>query len=340
MPILGLYVYVEAFFALCSLSHTLHLNGEAADVNTSGAFPSHKWELPGPILDISAMAKGQSASANVYLLRHGETDYNRAQTKDSRLNRDSKINSLGVKQALAAQQICRSLGLFEEQVSPANTQIAASTLSRAFDTAIIATAPLWRRWLQDHDGNFMVHEIPAADEFGLDNYSSRVHGLEDDDPVRWKDSVLSGDLAAEVTMGDAQGLFYKTVAGGERTSKPAQVRTDYQRHNEWACQKEQMRKLKQYIVHSALSGKEHILIGTHGGVLLCLALDTLRQHSVSIDNSSDQFWLHYQALPNAGLLHLHLTVALDEDFNSTFESINSTFVALRMYSNPAGGLPY
>lgn len=351
-------MYIEGLCLLLSCAHGLRFESQILSrAHFRDALQVHAWKQPMPILDVSNVQQGVLASSTVYFLRHGETLVN----KDGPVAQevygtpDLRLDPVGVRQATAAQKLLHSFGLFDE--SPEHLQIAASTLSRAFDTTVIATAPIWGSWTKKGNGtnDFRLHGLPAAMEFDMMNYSRRAFGVQDDDPVRWIDSVLGQDkegVVVRTTRGccgkgegqqvlwqeppgavaDVEDLFYQTEDDDATvTLKPVEVRTNYSRHRSASCDLQQLEELKQYIVQSSLMGKKHILIGTHGGVVQCFGTLMMPGNYVPVANSvpASYFSLEDDYLPNGGILQVHLNVTVGD-------AVNATFKALQMYENPQG----
>merc|ERR1719454_1540689 len=137
---------------------------------------------------------------------------------------DVGLSDLGLKQCVQAKDVLDGkLGLGD--VPPGSIQLASSLNVRAFDSLVIASEPLWRKWVEK-GVHFMMHGVPAAMELDSFQPSSRKPGVQTDDPVRWQDSALAENSDVAKTPG-AEGLFYETEKEQKKlaveTSKPVQV---------------------------------------------------------------------------------------------------------------------
>ncbi len=89
---------------------------------------------------------------NIYVIRHGETDWNRSQRFQGRT--DIKLNDLGREQAVALRPVMQQLEI---------ESVYSSSLSRAVETAEIATGDL-RLTIQKED---RLRETNIGDAEGL-----------------------------------------------------------------------------------------------------------------------------------------------------------------------------
>jgi hypothetical protein len=241
------------------------------------------------------LAEGETAQ--IYFMRHGEDWINKLKAKltdekgvfkakheiKDAVEHDQKdwdvtLDSKGFNQSVAARHIMtHHLGL--DKVPPDTVQLAASMNSRAFDSTVSATQPLWQKWVDDNV-EFMLHAVPAAMELDTMKPSQRRSGLADDDPVRWEDSVIGRN--DDGTLSGASDLFYQKASDAmhmeQQTSQPVQVQSYYNReYTDFyveGCTSSQSRKqtttLARYLAAQAQAGKKHIVVGTHSSVIACM----------------------------------------------------------------------
>jgi len=224
---------------------------------------------------------------------------------------DAGLTEHGLRQLLPLQKyFAHEVGL--ARAHPESVQLAAGLQVRAFDSLVIACAPLWRKW-RAANVSFQVHGIPAAMELdagpndsndaGIDGHL-RKPGVAVDDPVRWKDSVLAGGLSALAKADDARELFYQAAEDLEKvpdmTTKPVQVQAYVQRvyHGARATtrcnESESIVNLNKYLEMSKRAGKRHIVLSTSGSTAHCV-LQQFVSHPI-----------HNKDLLAASVVHLRL----------------------------------
>lgn len=283
-------------------------------------------------------------SAEVYFMRHGQNIGNeRVDTnKEGGLSmlsfRDGMLTQTGINQAVFGRTILAEyLGLTKQPAS--SVQLVASPLSRAFDTLTIATSPLWHAW--NFKGDYhRLHAVPAAMEMDTTPNSQRKPGVQDDDPVRWEDSVLSTEVSqmAKIAKYPGAECFYQTAADREDhpnvTAKPVQVQTFYERKPEpcdlGVCSSQQFDNLLMYLTSTAVDGKKHIVVGSHGCVIACMmirfgqnktGMGFLPEYNSTIEYSAP--------IPNGAVLHTTLKIS----YESGEQAPRTTFVPHKLYQS-------
>jgi len=271
----------------------------------------HSWKNSGRL----ASTASRNVTADIYIMRHGESTCNAwdaANRTDCPQDAesgywDTSLTDLGIRQAQAAQAILKALGLAE--VDGAKVQLGASMLSRAWDTLILAAAPLWRAWDQVRQV-YVVHGVPALMEFGHSHESQRKVNVPDDDPTRWEDSALS----KATNVGDFSQFYHVAEDKDLVTTKPVEIRTSYQRQWDGGshCVTDQIDFLRQYLVDAARAGKEHLVLSSHGWLMRCAVkkLGGLPE-SVLTDQGSKLNLVHGH-IPNVAVLHLKIVVPAGE----------------------------
>lgn len=273
----------------------------------------HPWKS---LIIAASAADQEDVVADVYFLRHGQnpmniwwTEHQREPPKDYRHDHaDNSLTRLGVQQAVLVQDIL-SHKLELDKVPAQRVQLAASLNARAFDTTVIGAAQLWRAW-REAGARFELHAVPALMEIEITFNSKRRAGLSDDDPVRWEDSVLAGNLSELAQADGARRFFYQTADDRAKsvneTSKPVQVEACYRRVLSAECKdsERQLDHLAAYLSQRARSGKSHILLGTHSKLIKCMMRKYSTKPSVPTDGKS--YALTDKVIPNAAVLHVRL----------------------------------
>jgi len=118
----------------------------------------------------------------LWLLRHGQTEWNAAGRLQGRL--DSRLTETGIAQARAQGAILR-------RVLPAGVAVLSSPAGRAWRTAQIATAGLGLTVLPDPD----LQEIDMGDWVGrlVDDLRAELPAGAADDPHLWKFGAPRGE---------------------------------------------------------------------------------------------------------------------------------------------------
>jgi broad specificity phosphatase PhoE len=218
-------------------------------------------------------------SLRVYLMRHGQSKWNVMTEhvsgefiQDWLLSRlkDAQLTPKGLDEAMSSQEFFRKRF---QGVDPKSVQLAGSLLSRAYDTLVLATHNLWSSW-QDED--YVIDQVPAFMEFGGQDVR-RHSGLLDSSPVRWDESALpEGEVLSERFPEAAFRKHYESdPQGGEGwlTDDPWQVQVNYPRYSKGkSCSQnsEQLDSAIAYMQDVALSGKKHLVIGSHSNLIRCL----------------------------------------------------------------------
>ena len=124
----------------------------------------------------------------LWLLRHGQTEWNAAGRLQGRL--DSPLTETGVLQARAQGAILR-------RILPAGVTVLSSTADRAWRTAQIATEGLGLTVLPDPD----LQEIDLGDWSGrqIKDLRAELPDLAADDPHLWKFDAPGGEGMAAMT---------------------------------------------------------------------------------------------------------------------------------------------
>lgn len=218
----------------------------------------------------------QETVSNVYFLRHGQNVGNKwVEEHHSMFPHtaeyvDGGLTELGMRQAVHAQDV---LGSQLSKEPAASIQLAASLSARAFDTLVVASAPLWKNWVAEGTP-FMLQGVPAAMELDLTINTDRKSGVGENDPVRWQDSALR-TLDNLSNAEGASALFYNTSNTSVKTTrKPVEVQTFYARDRSdvrfSTCEGAGLDHLESYLAATAAAGKKHIILGTHGTALWCM----------------------------------------------------------------------
>lgn len=187
--LMQLHVWISRLFLFCWIW---------ADIAESQHhFSLHPWKniARSPASDEPALAEhGKEQVSDVYFVRHGQNIANEFVATHASMfpitdeYRDGSMTKLGVEQAFLAQDILgHRLGL--HKLPPSSIRLASSLVSRAHDTVVIASEPLWRKWL-DSGEDFVMEGVPAAEELDTSINSQRKRDVGEDDPVRWEDSVF------------------------------------------------------------------------------------------------------------------------------------------------------
>lgn len=217
------------------------------------------------------------ASLRVYLMRHGQSKWNVLTEKGKGFRewmkhglKDAQLTAKGVDQAISGQEFFRKT---LAGVDPKSVQFAGSLLSRAYDTLVLATYYVWSIW---NDAHYVIDQVPAFMEFGGED-TKRHSGLLDDSPVRWEESALpEHDVISEVFTEESFKKHYESDDFGSEgwlTDEPWTVQVNYQRHStDSKCHHNnaQLDDAISYMKDVALSGKKHLVIGSHSNLIRCL----------------------------------------------------------------------
>lgn len=213
--------------------------------------------------------------AKIFLVRHGFSMFNQFMEMEEKVNgvknlfsgalQDALLTKRGQDEAVASQEYFRR----ELQgVPPSKVQFAASLLSRAYDTLIMATAQYW-----EHNSEIMIDQVPAMMEFGKGPDCERKDANIDISPVRLNDSSLSVD--SPLVPSNFKKFYLQSAekfASGSDwlTESPWQVQAAYPRREVKKCDDDQLKDVLLYLTRHVQKGKTHIVIGSHSQLIMCL----------------------------------------------------------------------
>lgn len=216
--------------SLLQVERTVNL-GSLRSSSEQSLHPWKSFARLSPTVELVEATIGEEVS-DVYFLRHGQNIVNKwlvdhfdhpIMFPQTSHYFDGGLTELGMQQAVLAQDILdRQLSL--TQVPASSVQLASSLNARAYDTLVVASAPLWQS-LVARGVDFALHGLPAAMEIDDSINSRRKPGLMNDDPVRWEDSALSGDFSKLARSDGARELFYETPDGSKVMTTKASAGT-------------------------------------------------------------------------------------------------------------------